>query len=144
MERLAIHSDRIARRGALLLLLAAAAFGCSPRGEGVVTQGVVLDICGVRRIVNPTDEQIRTELGNLSTKNVDSFAIMGTSEMTYIQVGGDKTVGFTLEYQEGSVDAHYQTTSRNIPLGPVVRAFIEYRDGKVGWEKEFTFKRITW
>lgn len=131
-------------RGTLLLLVAVAAFGCAP-GEADVRNGaMVLDICGARKIKNPTDEQIRIELGNLSTKNEDSFAILGPSEMTYIQAGGDKSVGFHLEYQDGSVDAHFQATNEKITLDEVVSAFIAFRDGHADWQKAFAFRKIKW
>ena len=128
----------------LLLLVAVAAFGCAPKEADVQNGAMVLDVCGARKIKNPTDEQIRIALGSLSTKNEDSFAILGPSDMTYIQASGDKSVGFHLEYQEGSVDAHFQTTDEKITLGQVVSAFIAYRDASAGWQKAFTFEKITW
>jgi hypothetical protein len=130
--------------GILLLLIAVAAFGCAPKGADVQNRAMVLDVCGARKIKNPTDEQIRIELGNLSTKNEDSYAILGPSDMTYIQVSGDKSVGFHLEYQEGSVDSHFRATDEKIALGQVVSAFIAYRDANTGWQRAFTFEKITW
>ena len=131
-------------RRTLLLLVVVAAFGCAQKQANVQNGAMVLYVCGVRKVENPTDEQIRIELGDLSTKNEDSFAILGPSEMTYIQVGGDKSVGFYLEYQEGSVDAHFRATGEKITLEQVVSAFIAYRNAKTGWQKAFTFEKITW
>ena len=130
--------------GTLLLLVTVAAFGCAPKETGARNGAMVLDVCGAHKIKNPTDEQIRIELGNLNTRNGDSFAILGPSEMTYIQVGGDRSVGFHLEYQEGSVDAHFQATNEKITLDQVVDAFIAYRHGTTGWRSGFAFKKITW
>jgi hypothetical protein len=131
-------------RRTLLLLVVLAACGCAQEQANVQNGAMVLDICGVRKVESPTDEQIGIELGNLSTKNEDSFAILGPSDMTYIQVGGDKTVGFCLEYQEGSADGHFRATNEKITLEQVVSAFIAYRDAKPGWQKAFTFKKVTW
>lgn len=131
-------------RRALLLLVVVTAFGCAQRQASVQNGAMVLDICGVRKVENPTDQQIRIELGNLNTKNGDSFAILGQSDMAYIQVGGDKFVGFYLEYQEGSVDAHFRATDEKITLDQVVNAFIAYRDARAGWQDAFTFEKITW
>ena len=64
--------------------------------------------------------------------------------MTYIQVSGDKSVGFELEYQEGSVGAHFRATDERITLDQVVRAFIAYRDRDPNWKDAFTFEKITW
>jgi hypothetical protein len=127
-----------------LLLAMTACCGCAQK-EGHVKSGVMtLDVCGAKRIENPTDEQIRFELSSLSTQNEDSFAILGPTNMTYIQVSGDKRVGFDLEYQEGSVDAHFKAVEGKITLDAVVQAFIAYRDGVAGWQDGFTFVQITW
>jgi hypothetical protein len=128
----------------LLMLVVVATLGCAPKDADVQNAAMVLDICGARKIKNPTDEQIRIELGNLSTKNEDSFAILGPSEMTYVQVSGDKSVGFRLEYQEGSVHAHFRATDERIILDRVVSALIAYRNSNPGWRKSFTFEKITW
>lgn len=144
MGHLAIDPKRGAIAPALLLLVAVAAFGCAPKEADVPKGAMVLDVCGARKIKNPTDEQIRIALEDLSTKNEDSFAILGPSDLTYIQASGDKSVGFHLEYQEGSVDAHFQATDEKITLGQVVSAFIAYRDANTDWQKAFTFKKITW
>ena len=104
---------------------------------------MVLNICGARMISDPTDEEIRRELSTLSTDNDDYFAILGPSDLTYLQVLGDKNVGFILEYQEGSVEAHFRATDDRIPLEQVVRAFIAYRDGSSDWQEPFTFEKIT-
>lgn len=105
---------------------------------------MVLDIRRARKIENPTDKQIETELWNLSTENEDCFAILGPSDMTYIQMSGDRSVGFDLEYQDGTVDAHFRATDEKITLDQVVRAFIAYRDADPNWKGEFTFEKITW
>lgn len=142
-KRYRMHFDRMIRR--VMLLLAMTGFcGCAQK-EGHVESGVMtLDVCGAKQIENPTDEQIRIELSSLSTQNEDSFAILGPTNMTYIQVSGDKRVGFDLEYQEGSVDAHFKTVDGKISFNAVVRAFIAYRDGVADWQDEFTFVQITW
>ena len=104
---------------------------------------MTLDICAARQIQNPSDEQIQSELSNLSMKNDDSFAILGPTGMTYIQIAGDKTAGFDLEYQDGSTNAHFKAKDENITLDQVVEAFIAYRDGHTNWRDKFTFERIT-
>ena len=104
---------------------------------------MILDICGTKEIENPSDEQIRTELGNLNTKNGPAFAILSPTSMTYIQVSGDKTAGFALEYQQGSMDAHFRATDMNVPLQQAIEAFIAYRDGSTSWRDSFSFDNMT-
>jgi hypothetical protein len=105
--------------------------------------GMVLEICGERTIADPTGQQIRTELEGLSSPDHDSFVILHESEMAYVQAKGDKTVGFHLEYQEGSIEAHFQATDDHITLEKVVEAFISYRDGNADWKAAFTFEKVT-
>jgi hypothetical protein len=107
--------------------------------EGVMT----LDICGDRRIQHPSDDHIRTALANLRDEDGDSFAILGATGMTYIQVAGDQWVGFDLEYQEGSVEAHFKATDKNITLDQAVEAFIAFRDGNTAWQSSFAFEKLT-
>jgi hypothetical protein len=106
--------------------------------EGVMT----LEINGARWIQNPSDDEILNELANLRAEDGDSFAILGATDITYIQVAGDHRVGFDLEYQDGSVDAHFKATDKNITLARVVEAFIAFRDGNAAWRSSFTFKKI--
>ena len=65
---------------------------------------MVLEICGDRRIENPTDEEVRWAVLELDTGNDDAFLILSGGEMSYVQCAGDRNVGFDLEYQEGGID----------------------------------------
>jgi hypothetical protein len=51
-------------------------------------------------------------------------------------------IGFDLEYQEGSTDAHFKATDKNITLTQVVAAFIAFRDGDTAWQGRFPFEKI--
>jgi hypothetical protein len=106
--------------------------------EGVMT----LEINGAKWIQNPSDDEILNELASLRDEGGDSFAILGATDMTYIQVAGDQQTGFDLEYQEGSVDAHFKATDKNITLDRVVEAFIAFRDGDIAWQSGFAFEKI--
>ena len=61
---------------------------------------MTLDICGDKQIQSPTESDIRQAVFALDTKNEDAFLILGSTEMTYIQTGGDQKAGFLLEYQD--------------------------------------------
>ena len=41
-----------------------------------------LDVCGVRRIPNPTESDIRREVDALDAKKGDAFLILGPTDMT--------------------------------------------------------------
>ena len=104
----------------------------------------VLTLNGATDIKNPSDEQIEIELKNLSVENGDSFAILGFTDMTYIQASGDKNSDFDLEYQSGTVKEHFRAIEDNITLDQVVQAFKLYRDGITTWQSAFTFEKIAW
>ena len=117
---------------------------CRTEKEADVSDSaMVLEICGDQQIVNPTDSQIREGLLQLDESRNDAFAILAASDMTYIQVAGDRTVGFLLEYQEGSLKEHYRAADDAIELERIVQTFILYRDGNDNWRRGFTFERET-
>jgi hypothetical protein len=118
----------------------AALNACSDTDQDVGNAVMTLEVCGSRFIENPSDEQILAELSDLDTKCDDSFAILGASDMTYIQIWGDENVGFDLEYQEGSIDSHFRAKNDDIPLDQVVGAFIAYRNGDNDWRDNFDFE----
>ena len=114
--------------------------GCSETGQDTGSNVMTLEICGSKFIENPSDEEIVAELSNLDIKCDDSFAILGPSDMTYIQIAGDKNEGFDLEYQEGNIDSHLRAKNENVPLDQVVEAFIAYRNGENDWRGNFDFE----
>ncbi len=100
--------------------------------------------CG-DEVVDPNDKQIREALSALDVSGDGvGWAILGRSEMTYVQVSGDKTSGFDMEYQEGDVDNHYRAARENLKLEEVVEAFANYRDGRIDWSVYGDWDRITW
>lgn len=135
--------DNMVRIPAVMLVLLVLC-SCARQAQDVENGVMTLDICGAKKIKAPSDRQIRDELTGLDTRNEDSFAILGPTEMTYIQVSGDKNEGFDLEYQEGAVDAHFRAKNKNITLDQIVEAFIAYRDGETSWRDGFDFEKITW
>ena len=72
------------------------------------------------------------------------WAILGQSQMTYLQVSGDKTHGFAMEYQQGDVKHHYRAAREQFSLEEVAQAFSEYRDGTIEWSIYGKWNRITW
>jgi hypothetical protein len=128
------------RRTILLSIVLMAAFtGCG--GEKVKT--MTLDICGAKKIQNPMESYIRREVFALDTKNEDAFLILARTEMTYIQTGGDKNVGFKLEYQEGDIKHHYQA-KRDLTADEIVKALVAYSAGADDWRTIAEWKLITW
>src|SRR5258705_6808870 len=62
------------------------------------TMNCTLDICGDKKIQNPTESDIRQAVFALDTKKDDAFLILGPTDMTYIQTGGGPKGGFKFGY----------------------------------------------
>ena len=104
---------------------------------------MVLDICGERRIENPSDEEIWDALVGLNPTENDAFAILGADGMTYVQTSGGATSGFVLEYQEGAIKEHYQSADKKLPLEVVAGCFMQFRDGEADWAERVAFEKMT-
>jgi hypothetical protein len=92
------------------------------------------------KIFEPTSSQIAEELAALPG-GIDSFAILSHDEMTYIQAAGGASERFLLEYQEGSIDQHYRSTSNDLSLSTVTEAFSLYASGDPSWKSLATWER---
>jgi hypothetical protein len=90
-------------------------------------------INGGASIEDPTPQDITTGLASL-TGTGDSFAILASSEMTYLQASGGPSHGFVIEYQVDSLDQHYQSVSNSLPLSTVTTAFQRYAVSDPSWK----------
>lgn len=103
----------------------------------------ILDICGDKKIQNPTEADIRQAVFALDTKQGDAFLVLGPTDMTYIQTSGDKEVGFDLEYQETDVEHHYRA-KRDLTADEVVKALVLYSTGSDEWKRIAEWELIRW
>ncbi|HEY2955610.1 MAG TPA: hypothetical protein VGK89_10230 [Candidatus Eisenbacteria bacterium] len=92
-----------------------------------------LDICGNEQIQNPTESDIRQAVFALDTRYGDAFLILGPTDKTYIQTGGDQKVGFVLEYQETDAKHHYRA-KRDLTAEEIVKALVAYSAGANDWK----------
>jgi hypothetical protein len=69
-----------------------------------------------------------TEADILTRIEGEEFAILGVDSDTYIQCAEDKgpPYEYVLEYQEGSLDRHFQATDGPVTLERVLSAFQRY------------------
>jgi S1-C subfamily serine protease len=103
-----------------------------------------LNIGGDKEIRNPTEADIRQAVFGLDTKKGDAFIVLGSTDtgMTYIQTSGDQKAGFVLEYQEETLEQHFQAVTLT-PASKVVAAFQKYINKDAMWKAAFLWKRIT-
>ena len=61
------------------------------------------------------------------------IATLAPDEGTYLQASGGAATGFTLIYQEGSLEHRYRSAETRLPLPRVTQAFHQYFHGDPGW-----------
>src|SRR5512134_3313570 len=133
----------------LTLALLVVAAGCGSQGTTTTTppragtMNYTLDICGARKIQNPTEADIRQAVFALDTKQEDAFLILGPTDMTYIQTSGDPRVGFVLEYQEADAKHHYRA-KRELTADEIVKALVSYAASTDDWKTAAEWEPIKW
>lgn len=93
-----------------------------------------LDINGDRVISDPDDATIERELSALGD---EEFAILRKDDLTFIQTFVDPEDGLVLEYQEGSLQAHFGTIDPPDTMQEVIDAFSSYSNGTDVWKHQF-------
>jgi hypothetical protein len=88
-----------------------------------------------------TRESIEATIRLISSKEGDLFAIVsGSDDRTFMQTLFTPE-GFSLEYQDGSLEAHHETVRSDLSAEEVVEAFCDYADGNTTWRARFDFRR---
>ena len=138
------------RHTILLSIVVIAAFtGCGRQTTRTTTppkaktMNCTLDICGGKKIQNPTESDIRQAVFALDTKKGDAFLVLGPTDLTYIQTSGDQKVGFHLEYQEADAKHHYRA-KRYLTADEIVKALVAYSTGADEWKTVAEWDLIKW
>ncbi|HYB41229.1 MAG TPA: hypothetical protein VEL75_05630 [Candidatus Methylomirabilis sp.] len=84
----------------------------------------------------PDDRKIAEVLATLDGGR-HILATLAESELSYVQASGSVQKGFSLDYQEGSLDRHYRSRAEDLPLDRIVRAFQRYSHGDETWREGF-------
>jgi len=80
----------------------------------------------------PDSATISTVLSGLDGQR-NLVATLARDESTYLQASGSAATGFTLIYQDGSVEHRYRSVETGLPLPRVTQAFHQYFRGEPGW-----------
>ena len=74
----------------------------------------------------------------------EEFAILSRDEGTYLQCldAPEPDWEYVLEYQDGSVQAHFTAVDHPITLDRVVDAFTKYLHDDPSWKADFQWERI--
>ena len=87
------------------------------------------------------DSPIETDLSRIEG---EEFAILSKDDGTYIQCAEDteSPQEYVLEYQNGSLDEHYQAVDSRISLERVLDAFKKYLNNDDSWLNDFQWERM--
>ena len=91
-----------------------------------------------RVVPDPTEDDIRSSIEG------EEFAILGDDPDTYIQCAEQREppYEYVLEYQDGSLDRHYQAVDGPITLDRVVAAFRKYLRRDPSWRSNFRWEKM--
>ena len=92
---------------------------------------------GYERLDNGTIAKVLASLDG--GRNV--LATLGASDEHYLQAQGSVQTGFGLDLQEGSLERHYRTTNRALPLEWVTGVFQKYARGDLSWRGEVKWEK---
>ena len=102
-----------------------------------------LEVCPGTSIQGPTDEEIRQAIRSLPG-GVPSFAVLTKKKTHFMQNGGSAHEGFSLEYQEFSVDGHWEhESSPDVDLETVTRAFVAFANDDDETWRALPWKRVS-
>jgi len=89
---------------------------------------------------DPDDATIARVLTSLDGGR-DVLATLGHSEQAYVQASGSVGAGFTLDWQEGSLDSHERCPAV-LPLERVTDIFQRYARGDDTWRQGLTWEHV--
>jgi hypothetical protein len=97
-----------------------------------------LELASGRSLEMVSDADLRAAVGG------EEFAILGPNPDTYIQCAKrtEPPYDYMLEYQDGSLDRHYQAFDGPIPLERVLAAFVKYLHGDASWRDAFVWEKM--
>lgn len=129
----------------VLFLIVMPFMGCDGSDDISTGNTMTLQVNGKLISRNPTSKIVRDSLAGLDVvRDGEGFAILSRNEMTYVQVSGDRNIGFDAEYQEGDVGNHYRAENESLSLDDVANMMAEYLDGEVEWKNYGKWSKITW
>lgn len=100
-----------------------------------------LDFNGAE-LTQPLDEALITHSLQALSGDEDSFLILSKDEMSYIQTCKTSDGHYVLEYQEGSLEAHYECADEMLNFQKVSMAFTSYLNGTNEWKTSLAWQPL--
>jgi len=73
---------------------------------------------------------------------VQVMATLAHSDLTFLQATGTGAEGFSVEYQDGSLDRHYRGRTADLALGLVTDIFQKYARGDESWRGALEWEHV--
>ena len=103
---------------------------------------MVLEVGGTVITRQATDAQIVEAIRSLARQSEDeAFAILSSSDDTYMQTVRAEDGTFGLEYQIDSTDHHYGCYQM-LDEDKVLQAFLSYQHGDMRWHTDFIWEKM--
>jgi hypothetical protein len=101
-----------------------------------------LEIEGKQKILDPSPEQINEAIRSI-TPSDDSFVILqkGADGLTYMQAFLDDDSSWTLEYQDGHLDKHFQASTKLSAEG-AIGLFLDFGKGDERWRTSVNWDKL--
>ncbi|WP_078084150.1 hypothetical protein [Microbulbifer mangrovi] len=90
---------------------------------------------------SPSQEDLSRCIGELSEAS-DSFIILARDDKTYIQAAILQGGGVQLEYQDGSLQQHYECSDSHLTRGNLQDIFFWYLTGDERWQNRFPWRAL--
>ncbi len=103
---------------------------------------MLLELGSGATIDEPKPGQLLAALAALPEGSDGSYAILTAEDHYFVQALGSYSGGFTLEYQDGSLDKHFQCENTRLDFETVVKAFQSYARRDPHWKSNLDWKRI--
>ncbi len=102
---------------------------------------MTLEVENQKNIDNPSAEQIDEAISSLQLPS-PSFAILSHSSMEYVQTAFGKGDGLLLEYQDGSVENHFQSIQTDLSQKKVAEVFCAFNNCDSSWKHSVEWRQL--
>jgi len=105
------------------------------------TTGLHLDVKGEQEIFDPTPQQIKAAIESITLEG-ERFIILDKepSGMTHMQALLEDDSSWTLEFQDGSLEEHFQAAG--LSRERVTEMFLAFTGGNEIWRSSVKWERI--
>ncbi len=113
-----------------------------PHHLNVIPKKVTIESPHISKSTLATHESIEATIQSLIDVKDDPFAILNGEKEGYYMQTLLTPISFVVEYQEGSLDAHFESIRSDISAEEVIGVFCDYAAGNETWKARIEFKKM--